>query len=87
LPSDYREIRQERLKEQTTKNSSLLNVDKNGEKPTESFKSSGFLDFDKDIEIGDNFAIERVLDPEQLARWKELTDEDDAEDLSEDNLK
>lgn len=50
-------------------------------------KPEPFLDFDKDIEIGDNMMIERILTNEQLEKWNSLKDDDDREDLTESNLK
>jgi hypothetical protein len=50
-------------------------------------KPDPFLDFDKDLEIGDNMMIERILTNDQLEKWNSLKDEDDKEDLTESNLK
>lgn len=61
--------------------------DKKNAKIPASPKKEPFLDFDKDIEIGDNRTIERVLTKEQLVRWNQLKDDDDTDDLGESNLK
>eukprot|EP00343_Euplotes_focardii_P004181 CAMPEP_0205817242 /NCGR_PEP_ID=MMETSP0205-20121125/23988_1 /ASSEMBLY_ACC=CAM_ASM_000278 /TAXON_ID=36767 /ORGANISM="Euplotes focardii, Strain TN1" /LENGTH=310 /DNA_ID=CAMNT_0053107309 /DNA_START=204 /DNA_END=1136 /DNA_ORIENTATION=- len=46
-----------------------------------------FLDFEKDLEIGDNFTIESILKDDDLIKWNNLKDEDDREDFKESHLK
>ena len=61
--------------------------DKKDAKIIVSPKKEPFLDFDKDIEIGDTRTIERMLTKDQLMRWNQLKDDDDTDDLAESNLK
>lgn len=45
-------------------------------------KKEPFLDFEKDIDLGDNLILESYMNKKQLEEWKELKDEDDYDDFS-----
>ncbi|CAI2364595.1 unnamed protein product [Moneuplotes crassus] len=77
-------IKEETKNPKKSKKTKNLDMAKAATVPT---KPEPFLDFEKDLEIGDNFIIESELTKEQLAEWNSLKDPDDAEDLSENELK
>lgn len=50
-------------------------------------KKEPYLDFEKDIEIGDNYVIESHLEGKKLEEWQKLKDDEDADDFEDGNIK